>query len=62
MVHRENARGREEEEWTVMERGRDAAHVWSELSQHWMETTARETRMEPKVTGKTANIFYKCFV
>lgn len=55
MVHRESARGKGEE-GTVMERGRDAAPVWSELSLRSMEMTAREARMEPKVTGKTANI------
>ena len=55
MVHRESARGKGEE-GTVTERGRDAVPVWSELSLRLMETTVREAGMEPKVTGKTANI------
>lgn len=56
MVHRQSARGRGEEEGIVMERGRDAAPVWSELSLHWMEKTATGTGMGPKVTGKTEDI------
>lgn len=58
MVHRESAGGKGEEEGIAMERGRDAALVWSELSLHWMERTAIGTRMEPKVIGKTADVIF----
>lgn len=53
MPHREIARENWEEEGIVMERGRDAASVWSEPSPHWMETVPAGTRTEPKVIGKT---------
>lgn len=61
-MRRESAGG-EGEEGIVMERGRDAALAWSELSLHWMERTVNGTRTEPKFTGKTADItFYHSII